>query len=100
MVRWRSPLTNRSGDALLDPDFCDKEGTVIRHRRSLAKPEDRNAMISESIARKLKLAANKELAQRYERRMRRARQFQDRSGHNVDVANMKRVERSNGLLDD
>lgn len=74
---------------------------MIRHRRSLAKPEDRNAMISESIARKLKLAANKELAQRYERRMRRARQFQDRSGHNVEVANkMKRVERSNGLLDD
>ena len=100
MVRWRSPLTNRSGDAHLDPDFCDKEGTVIRHRRSLAKPEDRNAMISESIARKLKLAANKELAQRYERRMRRARQFQDRSGH-IEVANkMKRVERSNGLLDD
>ena len=58
-------------------------------------------MISESIARKLKLAANKELAQRYERRMRRARQFQDRSGYNVEVANkMKRVERSNGLLDD
>ena len=52
-------------------------------------------MISESIARKLKLAANKELAQRYERRMRRARQFQDRSGQK-----MKRVERSNGLLDD
>jgi hypothetical protein len=58
------------------------------------------SMFSESIARKLKLAANKELAQRYERRMRRARQFQDRGGHNVDVANMKRVERSNGLLDD
>ena len=35
-------------------------------------------MISESIARKLKLAANKELARRYERRMRWARQFQDR----------------------
>ena len=57
------------------------------------------SMFSESIARKLKLAAD-ELARRYERRMRRARQFQDRGGRDVDVANMKRVERSNGLLDD
>ena len=73
---------------------------MIRHRRSLAKPEDRNAMISESIARKLKLAANKELARRYERRMRWAQQIQDRGARNVEVANLKRVERSNGLLDE
>ena len=58
------------------------------------------AMFSESIARKLKLAANKELAQRYERRIRRTREVQDRRGHSVEVVNVKRIKPSNGLLDD
>ena len=82
-------------------DFHEREGTVTGHRRCLAKPEDRSmSMFSETIARRMKLAANKELAQRYDRRMRWTREVQDRRGHSVEVVNLKRIKPSNGLLDD
>ena len=58
------------------------------------------SMFSETIARRMKLAANKELAQRYDRRMRWTREVQDRRGHSVEVVHLKRVKPSNGLLDD
>ncbi|HET6390186.1 hypothetical protein [Hyphomicrobium sp.] len=58
------------------------------------------SLFSQSIAEKLKLAANKELAQRYARRQEHAREVQDRRGRTVTVVKVQRSNRSNGLLDD
>lgn len=55
---------------------------------------------SESIARKMKRAANQELAKRYERRLLRSRAVEDRDGRRIEVVSVKRRPRSNGLLDD
>ncbi|MBS0269015.1 MAG: hypothetical protein JSS54_08550 [Proteobacteria bacterium] len=55
---------------------------------------------SQSIAKKMKLAANEELARRYARRQQRARAVQDREGRVVTVVNVRRCNRSNGLLDE
>ncbi len=55
---------------------------------------------SQSIAKKMKLAANEELARRYARRQQRARAVQDRQGRTVTVVNVQRCNRSNGLLDE
>ncbi len=58
------------------------------------------SLFSQSIAEKLKLAANEELARRYARRQQRAREVQDRRGRTVTVVNVQRSNRSNGLLDE
>lgn len=55
---------------------------------------------SQSIAKKMKLAANEELARRYARRQQGARVVQDREGRAVTVVNVRRCNRSNGLLDE
>ncbi|MBS0239641.1 MAG: hypothetical protein JSR89_14580 [Proteobacteria bacterium] len=54
----------------------------------------------QSIAKKMKLAANEELARRYARRQQRARVVQDREGGAVTVVNVRRCNRSIGLLDE
>lgn len=58
------------------------------------------SLFSQSIAEKLKLAANEELARRYARRQRHAMQVQDRLGRTVTVVKVQRSPRSNGLLDE
>jgi len=55
---------------------------------------------SQSIAEKMRLASNEELARRYARRQQRARAVQDRQGRTVTVVNVRRCKRSNGLLDE
>ncbi len=57
-------------------------------------------LFSQSIAEKMKLASNEELARRYARRQQRAREVQDRRGRTVTVVNVHRCNRSNGLLDE
>jgi hypothetical protein len=58
------------------------------------------SMFSETISRKMKLASNKQLAERYERRRRRAREVQERRGRVLDVVNIPFRAQSNGLLDE
>jgi hypothetical protein len=53
------------------------------------------SLFSESIARKMRLVANKKLAERYARRKSRQTTIESRKGKVVKVA-----RRSNGLLDD
>jgi hypothetical protein len=53
---------------------------------------------SESIANKMRLSANKHLAERYARRRTREWSVEDKSGRPVIV--VKKVRRSNGLLDE
>jgi hypothetical protein len=55
---------------------------------------------SENIARRIRLAADKALADRYLRRRWRAEDVQDRRGRTVHVLKVSRMPRSNGLLDD
>jgi hypothetical protein len=55
---------------------------------------------SESIAHKMRLASNKELALRMARRIERKRSIEDRKGHPVEVVQRRRPALSNGLLDD
>jgi hypothetical protein len=56
--------------------------------------------LSQSISQKLKIASNRELAERYARRQQRAREVQDRRGRTVTVVNFQRGHRSNVLLDE
>jgi hypothetical protein len=56
--------------------------------------------LSQSISQKLKIASNRELAERYARRRQRAREVQDRRGRTVTVVNFQRGHRSNVLLDE
>ncbi len=55
-------------------------------------------MYSDNIAQKLRLASNRELAERYGRLVRRTN-VEDRKGRSVEVV-VRRRPRSNGLLDE
>ncbi len=56
---------------------------------------------SGSIASKMRLANNKELARRMARRIERRRSVEDRKGHSVEVVQRRRpVLLSNGLVDE